>query len=202
MAARRLHWTHIPALTHKPDEINIEAALLAENLCREDVNAAEEAVWYSQLLEKLKLDTDELAARLKRSRDYVEDRLRMMQQDMQVFNAVLERQINYSVARELNKCPDENMRRYFLAQAIAADCGARVVAGWVSQWKASQLPAPEPMPAPMPTADVPAVEPYKVCCALCGGDRDPFNLVTVMIHKWEWDRIQKIIASGGEAAAV
>lgn len=191
LAARFLKWSSIRALIYEPGELIEHAAKLAENLCREDLSAADEALWFCELSLEHGWDTDALAHQVRKSRDYVEDRLRLLRDDAEVFSALREHKINFSVARELNKCVDEGQRRYFLQQAIAAQCGARIVAQWVAQHRAMSFSAPPPSPA---VEAAPVAEPAPAQffgCDLCGGDRDPYNLVHVRMHRHEWEKIRE-----------
>lgn len=193
MAAKQLNWRDIPALVFEPGELVAGAAMLAENVVREDLNAAEEAILFLQTQEKYGLDEAGLVARFRRSPDYIADRLRLYRDDEEVFNALLLRKINFSVARELNKCSDQHQRRYFLHQAIVADAGARAVAGWIRDWKATT----GMMPPPAPVAESPTVTHEQVDgrprCEFCGGDRDPYNLVNIYIHRWELEELRKVL---------
>lgn len=193
LAVEKLGWPDIPALVFAPDELQNGAAMVAENTVREDVNSAEEAVFYAQLLERFGWDEATLCAKVKRSPDYIGDRLRLLRQDEQVFNAVLRDQINFSVARELNKCPDEAMRRYFLDQAIRSGTSARVVRQWIDDFRGTQQPtrvAASNADAPQPAPDQPA---YRLACEFCGGDKDPYNLVHIAVHRWELAEIKKVL---------
>jgi ParB/RepB/Spo0J family partition protein len=223
VAARQLSWQTIDCIVYKPGDINLEAAMLAENTGREDVNAADEALWYTRLMEALNMDTDQLADKLHRSRDYVEDRVRLSMQDENVFAAVRARQINFSVGRELNKIDDEGMRRYYLDAAIRGEHSARTVASWRAQWEANSAALPAAgTPAVLPTkcaacgaeneqhaegctiaAVLPAAKPAEnfYQCKFCGGNKDPWNLVTIMVHKWELEAITKQLAQPPSDAA-
>jgi ParB/RepB/Spo0J family partition protein len=193
LAVRNLGWRDIPALVFGDDELQHGAAMVAENTLREDVNAAEEALFYAQLIERRNLDEEKLCALVKRSPDYIGDRMRLLRQDEQVFDALLHDKLNFSVARELNKCEDEAQRRYFLHQAIMAGTGARVVRGWIDGWRATLAPPPAVPAAPDEPSPAPPVEPFKVACELCGGDRDPYNLVNIYVHRWELEEIKKVL---------
>jgi ParB family chromosome partitioning protein len=196
MAAMSLHWSDIPSIVHQPGEIVEGAAMLAENLYREDITAAEEAFYIVQLQEKFGFNESQLCAALKHSPDWIADRLRLLGGDADVLNAVRARKINFSVARELNKCPDADMRRYFLDAAIRSESGARVVAGWVAEHR-NRPPADAVQPSEhLPSAPPESAPAATFECELCGGDRDPYNLVHIRLHKWEWERIRKAYLSG------
>jgi ParB family transcriptional regulator, chromosome partitioning protein len=192
-AALTLQWTDIPALVFETHELAAGAAMLAENVIREDITAAEEAVLFDEAQDKYKLDEAGLVARFRRSPDYIGERLRLLRGDMNVFAAVIERKISFSVARELNKCTDQPHRSYLLDAAIRSGTGARTVASWIAQWRAQPVQAVSAANPTEPSGPLePASDPGIACC-LCGGARDPYNLVSVYIHKWELEEIQKMM---------
>lgn len=175
---------------HEPDA----AAMLAENAVRENVNRAEEALWMAQLVEHHGFTEEMLCNKVQRGPDYIGDNFRLLRQDPLVFQAVLERAINFSVARELNKCQDAEHRKYLLDAALRSGTNARTVKMWVDQHKGF---APAVAGAPTESAstapiDTPVTSP--LACALCGGSKDPYNLVNIFIHTWELDRIRQLLA--------
>ena len=199
LAAVSLGWKKIPALVFADQELAEHAAKLAENIHRERLNAAEEAIWFSQLMEAKKWDTDALASALLQSRPYVEERLKLLAGDAEIFRALVEKRISFAVARELNKCPDETHRRYLLHHASLEQIGHKRVAVWVAEYAArSQPPVAIPVET-APAAEVEAESAPAVGCALCGGARDPWNLVSIMLHRWEWEHIQEVFLQSREA---
>jgi ParB/RepB/Spo0J family partition protein len=199
---QRLGREHMMCLVLQAGEDAGYAGMLAENAEREGVNRAEEAVWMAQLVEKHNTTEDQLCALVKKSPDYVGDNFRLLKTDEQVFTAVLERKINFSVARELNKCDDQPMRRNFLDQAIRSGTSARVVTEWVRNWRISTGGAPTPVAQPQAESDSNGVPAYAIQCEFCGGHKDPYNMVSVYVHKWELENMKKIIerlAREGEA---
>ena len=192
-AAVSLSWRDIPALVFEPGELAAGAAMLAENIEREELSAAEEALLFAQSMDKFNLDEAGLVARFRKSADYIADRLRLLRDDPEVFNALLSRRINFTVARELNKCPDESMRRYFLHQAVIGEVGARTVTGWIRDWRANAAPASPAEETASTPAPVQPIDPYRPHCEFCGGDRDPWNLVSINVHKWELAEIQRVL---------
>jgi ParB-like chromosome segregation protein Spo0J len=181
------------ALVMKPGEDQGPAAMIAENTEREDVNRAQEAIWMAQLVEQHGATEDSLCALVKKSPDYVGDNFRLLKTDELVFNAVLERKINFSVARELNKCDDLPMRRNFLDQAIRSGTSARVVTDWVRNWRINTGGQPTPVPQPQAESGSNAPPSYAIQCEFCGGHRDPYNMVAIYVHKWELENMKKVL---------
>jgi len=199
ICAQDLGWETIRAEVYHPSETTALAAMLHENIFREDLSAAEEALLFAQAATEQKLDEAGLCALFHVSPDYLGDRMRLLRDDEKVFQAVLNRQINFSVARELNKCSDQDHRRYLLDIAVNSGYAARVIAGMVREWRANTQPAPAlPSPAPASEAPEPAPEFRQECC-ICGGYRDPYAMVSVMIHKHELEAIRKSLEEAAKA---
>lgn len=197
-AAQQLHWTHLAAKVYESKGLALEAAKVHSNLIREEVNAAQEAVYYTQLVERHKLDEARLCALVRRSPDYIAERLRLLRGDEQVFEALRTGAITFGVARALNRSKDEAMRRSYLDQAIRSGTSARVVEQWVAEANRWQAPTAAVASAAALPGEPPAVPPYHRCCALCGGDKDQFNLAEITVHKWEWEMLHQLVQTAGE----
>jgi ParB/RepB/Spo0J family partition protein len=201
-AACGLGWVTIRCEVWESATLAKGAVMVAANRFREDVTAAEEALLFAEHQERDSLDEEGLCKRFNVSTDYLGDRFRLLRGDKKVFEAVLGRRIKFAVARELNKCEDEAHRRYLLDLAINCGYPGRVVADMVRQWRKERAPTPaldNSAETPQPPAPAP---PYKVECVICGGHRDPWNLVSVMIHQAELDAIMKSLERAAKDAAV
>lgn len=196
LAARELQWPSIRAMVYPAGWIDQSAAMLHENIIRENLNAAQEAVFFAQLLEEHKLDSAGLCKLVKRSDQYIGSRLDLLRKDAEVFQAVRDGKISFAVARELNRFPDETIRRYHLEQAIRSGTSSRVVEQWYNDWKSYHVPTPEGGYAQLPTPAAVEQDPSPgIECFLCGGNKDPYNLISVLIHKWELNEIRRILAA-------
>ena len=185
LAAKMLGWLKIRALIVKEGALGIDAGRLHENAFREDMTAAEEAIYYRDLVDRKQLTEDQLCALVHQSPDYIGDRLRLLRQCPKVFDALLQRQIKFGVARELNKITDEAMRVYYLQLAIDGGHNQRTVTAWVTEWKQRGSPSVPVVETPTTPEEVAAPGATVYACAFCGGDKDPYNLISVFIHKWE-----------------
>ncbi len=198
LAARELGWTRIMARVWEDEQMEGEAAKVHAMLMREDWNPAEEAIFYGQLMERDHLDLDGLCRLVGRSADYISDRCRLLRGDRAVFEALRSRAITLVVARALNRCDDDMYRASFLDQAIRSGTSGRVVEVWVEEWKGRALPGPQAGLTTAESTPPPSVEPYHRACALCGGDRDQFNLVDVVLHKWEWEMLRDTLEKAAQ----
>jgi ParB family chromosome partitioning protein len=160
LASRAAGLASIPAVLHA-DDATLIAARVAENVVREDVPPAEEAVYYAQLYEAHGKDVDAIATLVGRSRAYVEERLLLLQGDPVVLEALGRSEISLGVAQELNRFKVEADRRYHLEYAVRTGCSVRQMRDWRNQANtraelAAAAPAPlgpdgTPVPAPGPT---------------------------------------------------
>jgi len=190
VAASMLGWTEIRAEVYHPSEWNGDAAMIAENRCREKVNPVDEALLFAEHQMRDNLDEAGLCARFHVSPDYLGDRFRLLRGDEKVCDALQTNQITFAVARELNKCPDQEHRRYLLDIAIRTGYSSRVMADHVRQWRANAAPTPAATPANDPIIEPQPVEPHSFACHFCGGHKDPWNIVTVQIHKHELEMFE------------
>ncbi|MGH9378988.1 MAG: hypothetical protein ACRD1I_09330, partial [Terriglobia bacterium] len=106
-------------------------------------------------------------------------------------------EISFASARELNKFADETMRRYYLDAAIRSGCSSRVVTTWLQEWRSQQVGPIAVAVEPEAAVEAVTPPPHIDCCFFCGGAKDPYNLVTVRIHRWELDELQKRLAAVG-----
>lgn len=118
-AAKALGAVTVPCDIREPGELDAEAIKVLENDIRENANAAETAAYLMRLfIEKCHSDVDEVCALVKRSRQYVEDRLILFQGDEQVFEALRAGRIGLGVALQLNLITDGTYREMYLDDAL------------------------------------------------------------------------------------
>lgn len=189
---RRWHACHRAGLVEAicliyPDKAAaLDAIQHAENRHREDLNAADEAIWFSELLEqKYDGDVDVLCARLGEKRAYAEGRLNLFAGDPDVFDRLRRGLIQIGVAQALNKCTDQLTRRAYLHNAIVGGATVAVVNGWLMQWKRNQLATgpqevssePAAMPGPVPQTNY-------FTCYVCQGTDNVHLMQPVNVHSY------------------
>lgn len=197
LAARIVPLAELPCMVYSDGSLAKEAAMLAENAFREDITAAEEGWKFCELTEKYTLTEAQLCAMVQQSPEYIYARMDMVRKDELVAQLNAQRKINFTVAKELLKCPDQAHRQY-LAQ-MAADSGATgsVVKSWVAQWKQQQAGPQEPLELKeTPDAGSPVHE-NTVKCWCCGGEKDPQNLRLIYLHWYELDSLKRILTEAG-----
>ncbi len=132
LAAKLAGLVSVPCIIHENEE-TIVAARVHENVVREDVKPAEEAVYYAQLYEQLGEDVDRVAAAARRSREYVERRLLLLRGDPLVLEALRAGRILLGQAEELNRFERAEDRAYYLEYVERAGASIRQLREWRSQ---------------------------------------------------------------------
>ena len=160
-AARIAGVSKLPCIVLESDAL-AEAVKIHENLEREDLSPADEAIFYAELFETHGEDTDAVAELVKRSRDHVENRLNLLRGDKRVFAALAEGKIPIGVAFELNRIDREDDRLFHLDYAKQHGV---TVAG-ARQWRVdANRRAALSSPAPAEGTSSPALSPEEAAAA-------------------------------------
>jgi ParB family chromosome partitioning protein len=185
LACGRAGLVAAPCIIYPSKDAALVAVQFWENYGREELNAADEALWFSELLERdCGADVDVLCERLRKKRSYVEGRLLLFSGDKLVFEQLQAGKIPIGVAQELNRCSNERYRRYLLDSAIRGGATITVVKGWIQDWQRSEQYTPASpaaaTDAPAP-ASLPAANPFT--CECCGGTDNAHLIVWIPFHQ-------------------
>ncbi len=93
--------SEVPAIIVEADDLHAGELSLIENLQRENLNAAEEARGYRDLMERFDLTQEEAASRVGKSRVAVANLLRILKLPESVLNLVEDGSLSYGHARAL-----------------------------------------------------------------------------------------------------
>lgn len=184
IAAGILGWKTIPTLVFAEGTMKREAVKVHENLHREDLNAAEEAMFYSTLFEEqCEHDVDKLCALVKQGRPYVESRLLLLRGDPQIFDALKRGVINVSVARILNEVKDASYRLMYLDAAIKGGATAATVREWKNAANGI-VPIEPPELGPLSGAAVQLPDlSHRFVCVCCDSEEDHHEMELVYVHR-------------------
>jgi ParB/RepB/Spo0J family partition protein len=185
IAAGRAGLVTVPAIVYPSVVTALTAIQYAENRHREDLNAADEAILFSELLERdCAGDVDRLCAQLGEKRTYVENRLLLFHGDEEIFRQLQAGKIPIGVAQQLNRCTEQQYRRYLLHQAIVGGATVAVVSGWIADWK-QQLPPASGEPVGQASAPAPGAIPITnyFVCVCCGGTDNVHLMQPVNVHQ-------------------
>lgn len=185
MAACALQAVTVPCDVQELDDDELEFVKVLENEDRAPVNPAEAATYFMRLFtEKCGEDVDQVCARVRRDRRYVEERLLLFSGDEEVFNTLKAGTISLGVAQELNRITNIGYRRMHLDTAakygmtIAAAKEARKVANF-----AVSNPGGAPDTSSSPSAGDQPAQPSPYCCYICHRGDKVERMRYVMVHE-------------------
>lgn len=166
-----------------PDE---EALKVSENEEIEPVNAAAQATYYRELLdERCGGDVRKLIVLVRRTENFILDRLDLTRGDPKVLDALRHGRINLSVAKELNKVHEELYRGMWLHDAIHQGLNARalrVLRGNRDRDRHISEGAATSPPAPVAPSTAVAIE-HLDACLLCGSPQDQHEMTYIRVHR-------------------
>lgn len=173
-------------LVRDVDDRTVEALKVAENVDRENVNAADEATYFAELLARYcHDDVDELCEMTKRNRTYVESRLLLLRGFPQVLALLRRGEISLSVAVELNRAPDEKGLLLHL-DAAKNGASARQVRQWIVDYKNFCARQTEEFAAAVnasgETAPAPIVTGPR--CPVCRDEENANRLIVLYVHDY------------------
>ena len=117
-AAQLVGLTTVPAVIANIDDNKSAEVALVENVQRRDLTAIEEARSYKNLLDKGYLTQEQLAKRMGLSQPAVANKLRLLNLDEEVQQALLEERISERHARTLLSLSDKAAQREWLHRVI------------------------------------------------------------------------------------
>lgn len=143
-AARIAGLAELPCIDLQTDEL-AAAAKIHENLEREDLSPADEAIFYAELYEAHGDDVDQVAALVRMSRARVESRLNLIRGDKHVFDALAKGSISIGVADELNKFAREDDRLFHLDYCTRTGATVATARQWrIDANRRAELISPAP----------------------------------------------------------
>lgn len=222
---RRLKAARIAGLGTVPvividDPETADAVKIHENVEREELSPADEAIYYAELYDRHGEDTEAVAARVKRSRDHIENRLNLLRGDKHVFDALAKGTISIGVAQEMNKMDLEQDRLFHLDYCIRTGASVSVARQWRidcnsrAQFTTPAPPSDDSAPALTPEAEASRAQeahafagaaPWELSsskdrrpCVFCQSEHEEWRMlkkhVCLPCSENVWPRILKLFA--------
>lgn len=198
LACRLANYSPVPCRVQAGGDVDPLAVLIAENAHVESVNPVEEARFYARLLvERCGNDVDLLVIKVRRRREYVEDRLLLLRGYPEVIEALHAKRISLAVARELNKVRDPNRLLLLLDVSIQQGATGRQVAQWRKETDGlAPLLAADSDPADQATNPNAIAPTFKPECLFCEDTEDPHLMEMFYLHKPCKKIVQRMLGRG------
>lgn len=182
MAVRMLGFEIIECLLveETTDDLTM-ARRLHENIYRVDLTPLEEAAVYAELYEQVQ-DVDKVAIVARRSRETVERRLRLLELDDYLRDALHEGKIGVGVAELLHTLKHDDTRRFLLDAAIRDGASVEKVRLWVKDYRDVKMLTAEQAQAAGVATGAGIEGPNLYACWLCGSAEDPHDMRVKMVH--------------------
>ena len=132
----------IPCRIVDSDDTKADLQKLHENMFREEVNPIDEGNFFKRLLVKNNWRIVDLAVQVHKSPAYVSKRMSLTDADPMIVNALLDKQINISIADELSKVDDPETRHRLLHYAINSGATIETVRMWRFQYEHDIIQTP------------------------------------------------------------
>ena len=166
-AARLAKLPIVPCHVRIANKEQTEMLKIHENLYRADIKPADEARHFVHLIDKQGLTPIKIAQLISKSQSYVSDRLAILEYPDFLREAMDNKQISFSVAREFARFGDQEQMRSAVFYARRGGMTQEMARKWVQEHKRSkEQPDTFREPEALPTGETPAVE-HSSKCVYC-----------------------------------
>ena len=151
-AAQLLGLPEVPIIVREADDRAVLELALIENLQRENLNAIEEAVGYSQLAEQFQLTQEEIATKVGKSRAAVANATRLLKLPAPVQSLVRTGRISVGHAKVILGLADERGQQLAAERVVKEGLNVRQTEGLIAklQTRAARSPGDTKTPAIVP----------------------------------------------------
>ena len=196
-AATRLGLEQLPCMVFENNDDTRYLIMLHEQVVRADVTPVEEGVLFLQLAESHGWSMDDLMRVFKRSENYINDRVELVQKDTNVASAVQAGAINLGQAKQILRPKDPAFRGYLLDQAATHGANTRTLQQMIVNKEQEERAAQGELKLHTPElATAPAVAP-EVVCIWCRSAENPEHMRTVNVHWFHQKDLEAIVEQVG-----
>lgn len=201
-AAKEAGLGEIPALIKEANEAEVSEISFAENIFRRDLSPVELAAAIRGCLESGTMNIEQLAVGLHRTQKWVIDQAEMTTWAPEVLQAIHNKAISVSAAKNLAEITDPQYRAFLLGSAVQNGATARVTAAWKQGWQLSR-PAEEaikqePVDGVVPAAAVVPQAPCLFCAQVFRTDGlNYMGVCPVCLADFQQARAQRMVEERG-----
>lgn len=152
-----------------------------ENLIRKDLRPIEEANLVKSLIEAYEGDIERVARELKRSLNWVQDRIDFLSYPEELKKAIDTGKLSRGAAKWLARVTDEMERNRLIIYAVQNGCTESLAQAWYRAWEATRQPVRTEEVEPIERGPgTRPVEPY-LPCMLCENPVKAVDLVVIRV---------------------
>lgn len=155
-----------------------------ENLFREDVDPADQAVFIGELIHKHNWPIEECAKRMNRSVRWVEDRLTILEMPDYMIAHLKNGGISIGVALQLVQIESEKHRELWTTMAARDHITVREAEHWLLDWRKNRVVYEEAIEAAGVGTAAPPPPPAQVDCERCGGKVLMHEVRAAYVHRY------------------
>ena len=196
LACKKLGMTKIKATVVDADESEVILDRFVENVQRVNLSPLEEALQYKGMRDKLGMSVDEIAVRVSKSEGHVWRKIRMLEMDEPMMDAIHKGLIGVTVGEELWQVKDKSHRAYLLEMACAHGVTKDVARMWADDWKKSRMEKASAGEGGGGEGPVSLDHKVYIACGLCNGPEEVRELTTISVCRECLDRLNKILSGG------
>jgi len=134
LAHRNLKLKYIDAEVIECTPVEGELIKLSENLQRDDLSDIEEAAFLRKLFHITKKSEKEIAKLIGRSPSFVRQKMAILDYPDYLYNAVAQKYISFSSARELVRITDVQTLREYVSFAVNSGITPAIAKKWADEW--------------------------------------------------------------------
>jgi ParB/RepB/Spo0J family partition protein len=184
----------IPCIVKVMNDDEVFSVMASENLARQDTNPVDEAEFVVKIKRARNTDIDGIAAIVKRTRAWVEDRLTVGEMSDYMKEYLRKKQISLGVALLLAKIEHDPLRRSWCDEAVRCGVSIPTARLWLQQYESQKLPDGSlPTEFAQPSDDG-NTQIYRTRCALDDQLYPPSEMKSVMVWKGNWGIIEAVRA--------
>lgn len=154
-ASQLLKLSEVPVIVREADDRSVLELALIENLQRENLNAIEEALGYSQLAEQFSLTQEEIALKVGKSRAVVANATRLLKLPLPVQTFIREGRLSVGHAKVILGLLGEKDQTHAAERVIKEGLNVRQTEGLVAKMseRASRVASAKPEAVAAPAGD-------------------------------------------------
>ncbi|GAB6107504.1 ParB/RepB/Spo0J family partition protein [Fusibacter bizertensis] len=138
-ACKHLGLKKIPSIIKDVDDATIAQLALIENLQREDLNAIEEAMAYSRLIDEYQITQEKMSKIAGKSRVYITNTMRLLKLDTYIQEAIANKTITSGHGRALLSLDNEKKRKkaydYILSEELSVRATEDLIKNYEKHFK-------------------------------------------------------------------